>query len=321
MKKTSLFLARLSAVWIVLLILAEYVIAERNPITAFITYMPQQPLILPVIGALLAALLARQWKHVIACIVMAALFVFLFLGLRFVAVPGHASDFRIMTINVARSVGRVAKFMVSVNRERPDILFMQEANAVRESDDFARAVIAADHTNRIGWHVARIADVAILSQRPLTHLRDIALIPDSGRRVLVAQTIAGGRKVTIACVHLPTSMPGASRASLLAYLASSAESRMIEVQKILDGLPSELTIIAGDFNLPPRGLAYWMITRRYANSFAAARGFGYTYPARLPLMRIDHVFTTNDMAPMRWRTINTGASDHLAVIVDVAFKR
>ncbi|MHB1456186.1 MAG: endonuclease/exonuclease/phosphatase family protein [Armatimonadota bacterium] len=159
-----------------------------------------------------------------------------------------------------------------------------------------------------------------MSRKPLTNVRSYPLLAGSGRRVLVAETEVNGRQISIACVHFATNVSGDRSRSIGTHLAGSAESRMLQAGVVDSELPVKATIVGGDFNLPPRGLAYSKIIRKYRNSFRAANGFGYTYPAKMPLMRIDHILLSKDLTPVKWRAVDTGSSDHLAVIADICFK-
>lgn len=306
-----------SAGWLILLFVAELVVGEHHPLEALVAYVPQQAFILPFVVAIVTTLCTRQVIHTAACLGMIVVFVFVFLGFHFSIPTKQTPDFRVMTVNVAGSYRPVKALVETVRREQPDILLMQEANPLRAENDALRSVESMPGAK---WYTARIADVAILSRKPLSNVRSHTLIPGSDRQVLVAEIEAGGRRVTVAGVHFATNMPGASRARLWSYLQGSAKSRTVQVQDLTTMLPKNTTIIAGDCNLPPRGLAFARMTRRYADSFSAARGFGYTYPANMPLIRIDHVFASRDLVPTKWRAVGTGASDHLAVVVDMAFR-
>jgi vancomycin resistance protein VanJ len=308
----------LAAGWLLLLLVLEFVIAERNPLAAAVSYIPQHPLALPFLPALFAGLFARRWRLLLVNLLLVAVFLTACMGFK-VGLPGNRSgDLRVMTLNLHRCAGNPDPLIRIIAREKPDVIFFQEADPIRGREAALRKVLGAGGGR---WHTAKVADVAILSRRPLSGVRSYALLPGLGRRVLVAETEAGGRKITVACAHFATNTAHASQRHMAAYLRGSAKSRTSQVGVLLNNLPANNTIVAGDFNLPPRGLAYGRITRQYVDTFAAGAGFGYTYRADAPIMRIDHVFTGRDMTPTRWRAIDTGFSDHKAVIVDIAFAR
>lgn len=313
-------LTYVSVCWLSLLIICEFIIAEHNRFTAAITYVPQQAFMIPFIIALLCSLYFRQMKFSAINIVTLITFILVFLGLNLHFPTGHKPDFKVMTLNIAQSAYDITPVTNLVVKEKPDILLLQEINPLRDHSDAMKNIITASDYDGVKWYSTRIADTAILSVKPLTNIRSYPLLAGSGRRLLVAETEVGGRQVSIACIHFATNVPGDPSMEIGTHLAGSAESRMAQADVVDTELPVQTAIVAGDFNLPPRGLAYRKITRKYRNSFSAANGFGYTFPAKMPLMRIDHILLSRDLSPVRWRAVDTGSSDHLAVIADISYK-
>lgn len=300
--------------------ICEFVIAEHNRFTALVTYVPQQAFVLPLIIVLLYSIFLRRIKLAAMNTVALLIFIFVFLGLNLHLPVSHKSDFKVMTINVAQSVYDITPLINMVIKEKPDILLLQEADPLDDRSDAMANIVTASDYDGTKLYASRIADVAILSRKPLTNIRSYPLLAGSGRRVLVAETEVNDRQISIACVHFATNVSKDRSRSMRTHLAGSAESRMTQAEVVDRELPVEAAIVGGDFNLPPRGLAYRKITREYRNSFSAANGFGYTYPAKIPLMRIDHVLLSKDLSPVKWRAVDTGSSDHLAVIADICFK-
>lgn len=84
------------------------------------------------------------------------------------------------------------------------------------------------------------------------------------------------------------------------------------------------TVLVGDFNAPARTATYRRLAaelRDAQRAPAVARPLA-TFPGRLPLMRLDHVFTRGDVAVTGASVIATPlarrASDHLPLRVDLA---
>lgn len=311
----------LAAMWMAVLIIAEYLVAEGHPAAALMTYFPQEPFVLPIILAVLTNIWVGQRKDVLVSFGLVVLFVFLFLGFHISLPKNDRADFRVMTINIAGSEFGVTGLVDTVIRENPDILMLQEAKPNYGKEDALKAIVDYGDTHGIRWYVEHAADVAILSRYPLTNVRDRLLIYGMNRRMIRADADINGRGVTVACVHLATNVWGASNSKLWKYLCGSAAARLTQARSITSTLPATCTLVAGDCNLPPRGTAFGMIANRYPDSFQSASGFGYTFPARMPIMRIDHVFASPDLVPLRWRSVNTGSSDHLAVVVDFVFRK
>jgi vancomycin resistance protein VanJ len=73
-------------------------------------------------------------------------------------------------------------------------------------------------------------------------------------------------------------------------------------------------ILAGDFNLPALSHIVRDNLGDLDDAFAnAGRGFGYTYPTKLPFLRIDRIFTGHGLRAVEVEVGNARASDHLCV--------
>lgn len=317
--RMPLMLTYVSCCWLIILLLCEFVIAEHNRFTAVVTYVPQQAFIIPFVIAFLYSVFFKQIRLSIINVITLLIFIFVFLGLNLHLPSRHQADFKVMTINIAQSAYDITPIANLVVKEKPDILLLQEANPLQSRSDAMRNIVTASDYDGVKLYASCIADVAILSVNPLTNIRSYPLLAGSGRRVLVAETVVAGRKISIACIHFATDVSDNHSRMSSAHLSGSAESRMVQADVVDTQLPVDATIVGGDFNLPPRGLAYRKLTHKYRNSFSAANGFGYTFPAKMPLMRIDHILLSKDLSPVRWRSVATGSSDHLAVIAEIRF--
>ena len=73
-------------------------------------------------------------------------------------------------------------------------------------------------------------------------------------------------------------------------------------------------IIAGDTNLPGLSRIFHKNLGDFDDAFAAVgRGFGYTYPSKLPSMRIDRILTNGKLRAVDFRIGDSRASDHFCV--------
>ncbi len=81
---------------------------------------------------------------------------------------------------------------------------------------------------------------------------------------------------------------------------------------------TEPVVIAGDTNLPTVSPLVRRYLGRYQDGFSMAGfGFGYTFPARHPWMRIDRIFATRELRFSGFSVGCPGASDHLCVVADL----
>ncbi len=85
-----------------------------------------------------------------------------------------------------------------------------------------------------------------------------------------------------------------------------------------DGAP---LVLCGDFNAVPSSRVYRHITQRFgdAQRMTLRRGTHATFPARWPLLRIDHVFVSAGLEVLDTEVVETvlsrRASDHLPLVV------
>ncbi len=78
------------------------------------------------------------------------------------------------------------------------------------------------------------------------------------------------------------------------------------------------TIVAGDFNAEPNTPVVQALLNDGLIDVAAGLGLGNapTWPAHSPVNRLDYIFATPDLQPVKARLLRTTASDHLPVVVD-----
>ncbi len=78
------------------------------------------------------------------------------------------------------------------------------------------------------------------------------------------------------------------------------------------------TILAGDFNSTQYSTAFSQITGQGFREAFAERGRGWpmSFPARLPVVRIDHLFARN-LSPARAKFVRVRDSDHLGLRADL----
>lgn len=201
-----------------------------------------------------------------------------------------------------------------------DVIALQELDVGRKRSggvDQAEA-IAAHLKMRSHFHPAlhveeeRYGD-AILTTLPST-LHRAAALPSRGepRGALWLEIELDGQRMQIFNTH---------------FGLSSAE-RTLQAETLLgpgwighERCRRAPVALLGDFNAVPSSRAFQRLSERL--SVAAPRLDGRwraTFPARLPLLRLDHVFHNDRLRPIASRVIDTPlarkASDHLPIVVD-----
>jgi len=95
----------------------------------------------------------------------------------------------------------------------------------------------------------------------------------------------------------------------------------INILNITDPGKKGTAIVAGDFNAPSNDRLYGLVDREMTDTFAAVgTGWPNTYHRRIPLLRLDHIFVSDQLMPVRSRAVTIPESDHRMVISDMIFE-
>ena len=236
---------------------------------------------------------------------------------------------RILTYNVHRCVGmdgeldlvRTAKVIA---QSRPDIVALQELDVGRARTggvDQAHA-IAELLGMQFHFHAAfMVAEEqygdAILSTFPIRLMR-AGPLPTSRavrglepRGALWVKIQLEGAELDVVNTHLglvPHEQRAQARALLTEEWLGHADC-------------TDPAILLGDFNATPRHRAYRTLAERLRDVQTGGRRRRLpTFPARLPMLRIDHVFVSRSVAVsgvhVPRNALTRKASDHLPLVVD-----
>ncbi|WP_374442405.1 endonuclease/exonuclease/phosphatase family protein [Stella sp.] len=236
---------------------------------------------------------------------------------------------RILTYNVHRCRGgdgrlSPARVAAVIAEHAPDIVALQEVDVGRrrsggvdQAGEIARELGMQIHFHP-AYHVLeeRYGD-AILTGHPSRIVR-AANLPGlqhypglEPRGALWAEIDLGAHRLQVVNAHI----------GLLAY------ERKLQVQALLGpewtGHPActDPTILLGDFNAVPRSRAYRRMAERFRDAQRATGSVPRpTFPARLPVIRIDHVFVSPSVRVLRTEVVRGAlarvASDHLPLLVE-----
>ena len=238
---------------------------------------------------------------------------------------------RIMTYNVHRCIGmdgradprRVAEVIAWC---KPDIVALQELDVGRRrTGSIDQAHVIAHHLG-MGFHFHPAIHVeeerygdAILTSLPMRLIRAERL-PGSPllepRGAIWAAVETDEAELQIINTHL----------GLLAY------ERLMQVETLLGprwaGHPScrDPVILLGDFNVIRRSRVYRRLSNRLRDAQLGLHHRPWrTFPARMPMLRIDHIFCSPSVevlsvdAPRAWPA--RIASDHLPLVMDFRLAR
>lgn len=110
----------------------------------------------------------------------------------------------------------------------------------------------------------------------------------------------------------------------LDHTENDDSERVLYAEKIRDEIipfyDQQSIILAGDLNDVPGSETYQIINRHLKDAWIeAGTGEGFTIPVQNPNRRIDYIFYTGNIMPKEAKVIQTGASDHLPLVVKFMF--
>jgi endonuclease/exonuclease/phosphatase family metal-dependent hydrolase len=236
---------------------------------------------------------------------------------------------RIMTYNVHRCVGMdgqldVARIAKVIAQQRPDIVALQELDVRRartggvdQAHAIAELLGMRFHFHPAFWVEEESYGDAILTSEPM-RLVQAGPLPGSNavrglepRGALWVKIDIAGVELDVVNTHLGL-IPHEQRAQAAALMSD----RWMGHPECTDP-----AILIGDFNATSRHAAYRQILGRLRDAQKQVRRRGLTtFPSRLPMIRIDHVFVSRSVvvtgvhAPRG--SLMRAASDHLPLLVD-----
>jgi endonuclease/exonuclease/phosphatase (EEP) superfamily protein YafD len=100
-------------------------------------------------------------------------------------------------------------------------------------------------------------------------------------------------------------------------IRSKELSSTLQILEQTTNFPNTPTLFGGDFNSPASDVVHRQLARDFVDAFpAAGTGWGDTFHRRLPILRIDHIYATRHITPIRCRAVTTRHSDHRMVVAD-----
>lgn len=222
---------------------------------------------------------------------------------------------------------------------QPDILCLQEfahTNAklemfskwIKDGRDFPYVLVQTDPS------------LAIFSRYPLTN-QSAKNFSNSFNGYQKTDVSIGDRSITLFNLHLQTNaITGLADkvvasgdlktretwmniGGMLRRYQRAARKRVtqaMEVRTLLEQA-SHPVVICGDFNDVPQSYVYRLLREGYTDTFQKAGvGLGVTYSGKIPGLRIDYIFTPEDLTVLETRVLRPGFSDHRPVLSTVAFQ-
>ncbi len=294
--------------------LALFVWGEHTRATFFLLYGPRHPFAAAGIVLLPAVLFTRaariETRRVLVVMEVVAMLIALFplMELR----VGRSSKprgtpLRLLTYNVFYARTDRAALTREITGAGANVIVLQEARS--SFGEYLQAQLP-------GWTV-RVDDEFLLATK--LNVREIEkpkAFADASRGWVRYSLEGAAGALEVVNVH-----PISPRAGLMEQvdprIAIELRGRQIESAAAAASRARGPVIIAGDTNLPPLSAVGRRHLSPYRDAFEdVGLGFGYTFPAKLPWMRIDRVLSGPGVRFLDVRVLPRGASDHRAVVAD-----
>lgn len=268
--------------------------------TAAAAVLPWCGLILAVL-VVLAAVLARRVLLVLLVPVLAWTLAMAPSAPGFAAgAADQSASLEIVSQNVRAHSGGAAASATEIAATSADVIALTELDAA--SLEAARQALAGEYP-----HSYAVGTVGIWSRHPITDTQAMTLGLD-WKRALRVVVSAPGADVAVYVMHAASVRPGQQhdRDTMLAGIAD-----------VVAGDPAESIVVVGDFNAASADPALGAIRSQLDWVRPTDGTLGFTWPAALPLARIDHVFVRG-ISVLGSTTMKVGNSDHLATVTTLA---
>jgi endonuclease/exonuclease/phosphatase family metal-dependent hydrolase len=237
-----------------------------------------------------------------------------------VVVPTPARDLRVATYNILGGKLGLDEVIAAIRSFDADLVALQEVDdRTRRSgrvdqprviaEALGMEVAFAEHRRFGGGRIG----VVLLSKHPLANVERIAL-PGGLLAAVRADVTIAGRVVRTFVVHFHPTDPRDSEARQKGMdIARQREADAVLLLATRESIP---TIVMGDFNARSNGPEYSAFADHFTD--ACPKG-GATWPATVPLVRIDYVWSSPDVERLDCPRFTPQASDHRPVVADFRF--
>jgi vancomycin resistance protein VanJ len=282
------------------------------------TCLPWFGLSVPVL--LVGALWRRSASAMVALLLPAIVWLNLFGGL--LGDKSHAGgDLTLVSQNVDADNADPAATARALAATGADLLALEELNpeaAATYEEELAEAYPYRTVQGTVGlWSKLALSDtrpIDVMNYGPLARTRPTDRTMASNRAL----------RTTVATAHGPLAVYVAHLGSIRVNPATGfwTASRDIGVEALADATaaePNDRVVLLGDLNGTMDDRAFAGITARMRSTQAAAgAGFGFTWPARFPVVRIDHILVRGVEPQSAW-VLPANDSDHRPVAAGISW--
>ncbi|HEY6556004.1 MAG TPA: endonuclease/exonuclease/phosphatase family protein [Polyangiaceae bacterium] len=302
-------------------------------------YLPRHVFLAPLLPLTVLILVLRRRKLLLAMLAAALIGLVPLMGLvlpwpRF----SDAGDvrLRVLSLNVNSGAYGPERAVAEIVRLAPDIALLQEASwstdrlvtllraaypEVQASTEFIIAsrypIRVTKHPDRLGYYGDRrsprfmqyvvetpLGSIALYNVHPLSPRESLRALRGEGlRREIRTGRLFSGQHAD--------------------KIQANTGLRVLQVSTFTELATRETLplIIAGDMNLPTLSPLLTHLSPYQDGFQKAGAGFGYTFPAKYPFMRLDRIYASDELEFVSFDVGCQGVSDHLCVIADLQRRR
>ena len=267
------------------------------------TFLPWTALALPVL--LVLGLVRRSATALIVLLLPVLAWTNLF-GALLTDKSGGPYDFTVVQHNVNAGNSDIAGTVAVLEAAKPDVIALEELSAGHELDTF-RQDLAAEYP----YHVVE-GTVGLWSKDRLSDSGPVDIKIGWTRALRTTVTTPHG-EVAVYVAHMPS-----VRVNLDAgFTANQRDNSAQALGQALAAEKLSKVVLLGDLNgtMNDRSLAPVTSQMRSAQG-SAGSGFGFSWPASLPMARIDQIMTRGVTPTDAWTLPRTG-SDHLPIAAHI----
>lgn len=278
----------------------------------------------PAIPMVVVAALRRWWTVTAVCTVGTVAWLATF-GPMYVPQSVTATDtLRIASYNISPQpdIEHVAHL---VDRVRPDVLLVQELLPEAQDDlvDVLPSLPYHDFSP-VNTSAPGGGGTAVLSRLPIVGSQPVDDLPADSRPANIVTLGAGDGAVAVVSLHLTSPCGLCTDEDPLPLLeqglASEAETRHIETERVAEALPPGPVVVGGDLNSSTLNTPRRLLLREGLVDLhrAVGSGAGFTRDHWRGRFRIDWLLANRDVTPVReWVDQQQHGSDHSPVVADV----
>ncbi|HEV2633922.1 MAG TPA: endonuclease/exonuclease/phosphatase family protein [Actinocrinis sp.] len=292
-------------------------------------------LAIPIAMLLLIALAVRKPRALISSAVAAAVWL---AGYGPALLPrggGLPAQLRVYSVDVNGQPGELSRAGAMAVAQHADVVALQDVYG-NLSNSSAEARLNAAYPNNAAssnYHVTQYefgvwSKYPIVSSTPIDLGTSTAAAAGGGQGLVadgLAQQVFGALKVTIATpqgdlvvyvVHIPQPVLNDNG------FASARNAAVTRLAAVIRADPAGKLIVVGDVNIAATDREFSVIQQDLkltSAQSAAGRGFGFTWPAEFPAVRLDDLLSRSGVTAVRsvvMPSIGTGKT-HLPILVDL----